>query len=578
MAGILTNAGTALIAKKQAKGEPLIITKFIFAYIAGLDITATPSLDESIPSADNIKFTGSVTKAGFVNPAQVVYSIIIGSDIGDWQYNWIGLQAEDGTLFAVVYIPAQQKVKNIPPNQIGNTITRNFLITYDSLQATTQITIPAEAWQFDITDTLNSMDERGRLATRAVFGPASFFKNGFKLIKDNGQFKLTAGEGIIQGIPIKQSAALTINPIGNQKVWLDVVLQKQGNIKQTILTIAYGDSISDYTDAAGNTHYLIKVAEIKDGVIYDYRRILPGDSLIESISNDPNDAPEAIASIAALQNLKDDLITNNNAINGNAILTKDQRGYICVSAATADTVITLPEANADNRGVEFILMRTDNSDHMLKVQAKGSDKILFHLNLNATGYSHFELFGAGDFWHIYATGDGTWLVMARNDASPIGVVNPIMTVTIPPSGYFPASRMSLAISRFPWLYDFVIASKVQTTLEKADSEPGKWVIDTSNNTILSPDLQGEFIRALDVNRGIDSDREAGSSQDHQIISHQHKQGSEALYNYFGGGKYIGGRSYPAGSSSSIQQALVSAFGGNETRPRNIAYLYIFKAI
>lgn len=568
MAGILTNAGTALIAQKQASGQPLVITNFIFAYLEGLDPTATPSLDEPIPSTDKIQFTGSVTKAGFVNPAQVVYSIIIGSDIGDWQYNWIGLQAEDGTLFAVVYIPTQQKVKNIPPSQIGNTITRNFLITYDSLQATTQITIPAEAWQFDITDTLNSMDERGRLASRAVFGPASFFKNGFKLIQDSGQFKLAAGVGFIQGLQIEQTEALTINPVGNQKVWLDVVLQKQGNIKQAIVTIAYGDSVSNYTDAAGNTHYLTQVGEIKDGLITDYRRILPGDSLIGSISDDPNDAPEAIASIAALQKLKDDLVTNNNTINGNANLTKEQRGYICVSAETADTVITLPEASADNKGVEFILMRTDNSDHMLKVQAKASDKILFHLNLKATGYSHFELFGAGDFWHVYATGDGTWLVMARNDASPIGVVKPIMAVTIPPSGYFPATRMSFEIARFPWLADFASESNAVVMEDQAAQEPGKWVINTTNNTILSPNLQGEFIRSLDFSRGVDSGREPGSSQADEFKSHTH---SAVVAAGSATGLY-------APSVSGAARSTTSASGGNETRPRNIAYLYIFKAI
>lgn len=130
MGAIITQTGVNTIATKQASGQPLKIENFVFAYIDGLDPNATPPKDEVMPPAAAIKYTAAVTRAGYVNAAQVVYSIIVGSDVGDWSFNWIGLQDSDGQLFAVAYLPTQQKVKNIPPSQIGNTITRNLLIDH----------------------------------------------------------------------------------------------------------------------------------------------------------------------------------------------------------------------------------------------------------------------------------------------------------------------------------------------------------------------------------------------------------------------------------------------------------------
>ena len=573
MAAIITNKGAQLIAQQQAAGQALIIKRFIFAMIEGLDPTQTPSQDEVMPSTDKIQYSQDITKAGYVNPAQVVYSVIVGSDVGDWSYNWIGLEAEGGELFAVAYLPTQQKVKNIPPAQLGNTITRNFLIAFDGAQSITQINIPAESWQFDITDKLDDMDARNQAAIRGIFGRSTFFNDAFLLVKNNAQYVLKKGISYIEGIRLFNAENLIISPDLNNGVWLDVFLQKENNIKTATFNLTYGDNFTDYTDSAGVTHHLIKIATLLNGEITDTRsRILKADSLLEAISDDPNSDPANIASIGALQKLKEDLITNNNAIDGNATLTKEQRGYICVSAEMADTVITLPEANAENKGVEFILMRTDNSDNMLKVQANATDKILFHLNLNITGYSHFELFGGGDFWHIYSTGNGTWLVMARNDASPLGVVQPIMAVNVPPAGYFPAMRFSFEMARFPWLYDFVVASNAQTTPENADNEPGKWVIDTDNNTIVGPNLQGEFIRGFDFNRGIDNGRTMGSAQADELKEHNHLIGVEGAQVGYGGTirNTVGGR---AEENTSIRLT-----GGKETRPRNIAYLYIFKAI
>ncbi|MEY0320130.1 phage tail-collar fiber domain-containing protein [Providencia stuartii] len=83
-----------------------------------------------------------------------------------------------------------------------------------------------------------------------------------------------------------------------------------------------------------------------------------------------------------------------------------------------------------------------------------------------------------------------------------------------------------------------------------------------------PDLRGEFLRGLDAGRGVDSGRAVLSAQGDMFKAHTHTVGG--IY----GGDSIGGK-------QRVQQVgtaqVSSSTGGNETRPRNIAFLYIVRA-
>lgn len=103
-----------------------------------------------------------------------------------------------------------------------------------------------------------------------------------------------------------------------------------------------------------------------------------------------------------------------------------------------------------------------------------------------------------------------------------------------------------------------------------------------------PDLRGEFIRGWDHGRGVDGGRGLKSSQSQQLGSHQHQSGwGEAngaghAYAPFGSG---GGGHAGSGSSDTDNNmwytddgiALNGGRVGSETRPRNIALMYIIKA-
>ena len=86
-----------------------------------------------------------------------------------------------------------------------------------------------------------------------------------------------------------------------------------------------------------------------------------------------------------------------------------------------------------------------------------------------------------------------------------------------------------------------------------------------------PDLRGEFIRGLDSGRNIDAGRIILSSQSDEFKSHNHSVIAEDAGSgtaYFGRGN---------GSRRSIGKDAMNLEGGNETRPRNIAFLYIVRA-
>ena len=91
------------------------------------------------------------------------------------------------------------------------------------------------------------------------------------------------------------------------------------------------------------------------------------------------------------------------------------------------------------------------------------------------------------------------------------------------------------------------------------------------NTFNLPDLRGEFIRGFDNGRGIDENRVLGSAQVDELKSHSHDR--EYRPNVGGGGHGFPSRS---GSGSGNVNYPTNSTGGDETRPRNIAMMYIIK--
>ena len=276
MGASITLAGESLIAQKQAANTGLKVAKFIFANVPGLDPNAPVDRAAAKPPAAQILYSYVIPddNAGYVNPNQVVYSAQIGSDVGDWDFNWIGLESAEGTLFAVAYVPVQQKRRNIPPLQIGNNLTRNFLVAFDGALALTGITIDASTWQHDFTVRLAGIDERERQSNRDIYGRACFFGSSLQLEKVASAYQLKPGTAYIEGIRLVQSAALPVVPPAlPAKAWLDVVLQRELNDVVASWTVVFGAEKVDYTDALGVKHYCVAIADLTAAGVTDRRPV-----------------------------------------------------------------------------------------------------------------------------------------------------------------------------------------------------------------------------------------------------------------------------------------------------------------
>jgi len=274
MSSAITNAGEALIAQKQNQEAALVIDKIILAKIDGIDPAAPVDRAAGKPDAGDIVFEYNIPdeNKGYINPNQVVYSLLLTSDIGDFDFNWIGLysSAED-TVIAIAHIPVLSKWQTAHP-KMGNTLTRNFMLEYTGLQATTQIVVEAATWQIDFTARMKGIDERERLSNRDIYGGACFFDDGFKVINRGSQLRLLPGVGYVEGIRIEQNQEDRVNPPSKPaQVYLDVSLQPQGSDRVAVAKMVYADP-GDYTDNANIRHYGQKIAEITTGkVVTDCR-------------------------------------------------------------------------------------------------------------------------------------------------------------------------------------------------------------------------------------------------------------------------------------------------------------------
>ncbi|TDR45160.1 tail-collar fiber protein [Pseudomonas brenneri] len=276
MGASITLAGESLIAQKQGAQLPLVVSRFILANVPGLNPTGPVNRAAGKPPAAQIVGTYEVTQKGFVNPNQVVYSLMLGSDVGDFDWNWIGMETADNVLLAVAYVPVQQKRKNIPPQQLGNNVTRNFLVVFDGAQALTGITIDAKTWQHDFTVRLAGIDERERLSNRDIYGPSCFFGTAWQVEKVGNVYQVKPGQAYVEGIRLISTAVTPVTvPAVPTAVWLDVALERQLSDVVPRWSVVCAANKVDYTDSAGTRHYCIRLADLSASAVTDRRSVEP---------------------------------------------------------------------------------------------------------------------------------------------------------------------------------------------------------------------------------------------------------------------------------------------------------------
>ncbi|EFN2280382.1 hypothetical protein HKC35_000831 [Escherichia coli] len=219
-----------------------------------------------------------------VNKNTVAYSFTLGTNVGDFSFNWIGLICKKtGLLAMVTTVPALEKVKTTATEQ-GNAFTRSFLIEFNGAAEKTGINTPAETWQIDFTARLTGIDDYQRLLNIDHYGSALFFDDGWLVQRSGVKYSCLPGLGYVAGLRLANEAAQDV-AVGTKPaaVWLDTVWQ--GSVMTAcvpvtdICVITSGD-LAEYSDAAGKTHYVFKIAEIAaDGAVTDLRPVRNSDDL-----------------------------------------------------------------------------------------------------------------------------------------------------------------------------------------------------------------------------------------------------------------------------------------------------------
>jgi len=241
---------------------------------------------------------------------------------------------------------------------------------------------------------------------------------------------------------------------------------------------------------------------------------------------------------------------------------------VSISNAGLDMTNALPIRFQDSSGSPFVSLKSPSS---------------LSGNVDLTLPSSIV---SGGFMQTDSSGNLSFQVVA---GVPSGAVFCIAVASVP-SGYLECNGQSVSRTTFAALFAVI----------------GTQYGASNSSTFKVPDLRGEFIRGFDNGRGVDSGRSVASSQSHQHPQHNHAvsasssssvsdPGHTHTANYGQGNLVSSGGAFglrdsgtanrinsnntgiSVSTSTSISQSnRGGTSNSSETRPRNIAMMYVIK--
>ncbi|WXN32424.1 phage tail protein [Escherichia coli] len=362
---VITSAFIRLKAQQAAEGTPVVLDEFIFATVPDLNPETPVSPDETLPPEDQIVHRQAVGKTGVVNENAVVYSVTLGAELGDFEFNWVGLVSKaTSTLAMIVHAPTQKKIRTHNGNE-GNVLVRSMLMEYSGAKEATGITTPAQTWQIDFTARLASMDERQRRENVDIYGKATFFDDGW-LVKKGETWTVNKGVGYVEGLRAELTEDTPmVTPAFPSRIWLNVwwtgTLTSEWTTEHEIITAdpdVTEERLQQTYPRDGIQQYFCAIAEIdEDGNVTDLR---------------PRGTPEERRSLDALK--------KHEKSRNHPDATLKEKGFTQLSSATTSTSETQA---ATPKAIKIAM---DNADGRLAKNRNGEDipnKELFLINVGA---------------------------------------------------------------------------------------------------------------------------------------------------------------------------------------------------
>lgn len=265
---ILTNAFATYKAQCEATNKPIVMDEFVFALIPNQHPDTPINPEETLPADSDIKGRFKVTQKGMINPDAVVYSIILGTEVGTWDFNWVGLvNSEQNIVGAISHTPIQTKTAENPNfNIAGDTLTRNIITPYMNASTLTQITITADVWQLDFNSRLTAIDERIRLDNINSYGQAAFIQNAWQATVHKNAMTLAPGTAYIAGLQCINKQSLLVDmadAVLPKKLYLEACFKGGTNSQwQTQTTIVIADAHPATRIEDGVTYYSSEIATV----------------------------------------------------------------------------------------------------------------------------------------------------------------------------------------------------------------------------------------------------------------------------------------------------------------------------
>jgi len=209
-----------------------------------------------------------------------------------------------------------------------------------------------------------------------------------------------------------------------------------------------------------------------------------------------------------------------------------------------------------------------------------------NLGINSVDYKFPSTATDGRFLKHNSGGNLEWVLptsfipqagaVVLNKVLPVGSILPYTSTTLPTDGNFlPCDGTERLTTDFPELAELLGITY------GTPSTSGKFKLPNLNGRVPVGNGTG--------NDGTDSCAfiigGTGGEYNHQLSigempKHKHEQGSESLYNHFGGGTTVGGRTYPSGPYPAINKQNTSCLGDDELHNNIQPYTvtkYIIKA-
>lgn len=206
---------------------------------------------------------------------------------------------------------------------------------------------------------------------------------------------------------------------------------------------------------------------------------------------------------------------------------------------------------------------------VIAVDALWITQIAYSFSNASTSTSAVQIFRR----HSYDNaGVRTWRPWESAGPVPVGATIWINGTAAPP-GYLKENGALISRATYPALTTYALASgNMVTEAVWAGGANSAFSSGDLSTTIRLPDARGEFIRAYDDGRGVDSGRAMGSHQADELKSHAHTVSGGTLAGTISSISDGSNRGTPVG----VAAIVINATGGVETRPRNNVKLACIK--